>query len=1251
MNPLILHYNRDITVGEDVGGNRRITFEISLLPGVPSRPSLLSELATVLRDTVHQVARTTGGTPRLQAHIQIQVRDSDRIITVRRNGEHGRGSAQTNWERLTGNDIMTSMESFLKSGDNVTVSDIILRAVIPFEAILYGFGRGRPSKLEQFEERYCLSRALLQGTRAVGDIEAGNTRIRAKPRPKQVQAFEQRVIEQHVNLHWAEDGSACLDDISSWLKQNPSYKITVFVTTNNYASIKSYEGDEFDPNGLGFGNRQHGRHIYIKFDQVEEHFSYVNYEDIRDFQFRRNDRVRSCPSCSLILPYLNHADREAWVNHTCSGRSVCSGCHLLYSNARLKEHQKIPFTCSACSRTIYEGTCAKIHVESGLCKASARYCVHCKVAHDEDEPCFMPRCPGCKKKIHPWEILVHRCYIPKNNHKQKEGLFASEEVNDNEAEDTVPSLECVWVGDMECAMRPVGSAIKALPLTSIGTVDIAKQQVMEHIPILVGIKNLGTGQVLTWGKPEQPMHLSDKPIEQFLRFFINSRNRPKGHRAKGDKAEKHLIYFHNGGRYDTQLILAHVMAYWPAGTIRGNPIVEGMTIKQLELGSLRILDSYLQLPKALAKLPDMLNLQVREGKGRFPYTFCTMQNLTYAGPMPSAEEFGLQKMNLKQRQEFGIWYKTEKEKVNNDLAQGGQGWVLWDKLLEYFGPDLDIPAAALIKYSEICENLGILNPLGKITLAANALTTFRKLCMPVDSIPILRNYRNYAGGNLHNAYNEEKCCRDAYAGGRTGPSRLHYKLTPEQIRQGYRIRILDVTSMYPSVMVNHPFPTGNGKFTSYLLQDPQPTTEELFQMHGVACLEIEHPTGLYTPLLWRRRLGANGMTKLVFDNEPCLKPFEIRHWIEHIQNKNPCPPPCSLCSRLGTYHPAIYVFPEIREALKAGYQVKHIYWTLTFPDVRNDIFDTYYGKTFGMKCKYSKAPNLDWEDVMVCETYRHQMWEKARISIPANINPKDWHTPNSGMKEVGKIYANSLYGKLGASPYKREMTIVDDPDKEMDMLRTRDPETLTSFTVGGKTVFQDINYTSPGLNYCNTNVLVAAYVTAYARIKLWKMMSHFGENLLYVDTDSVFVVETPFCKTPPEAMGPYLGDWTDDVSEEIGEYVCIGPKSYMVKDINGKVIKSRFKGVSMSDARNHERLTFEWMVWAQQEMRQGRTVHKDVHDFIMRFNLKTLQKISQESVKRVTASPQYLKGLLAPNGQLYPFGSERLEKFKHIIFV
>ena len=65
-----------------------------------------------------------------------------------------------------------------------------------------------------------------------------------------------------------------------------------------------------------------------------------------------------------------------------------------------------------------------------------------------------------------------------------------------------------------------------------------------------------------------------------------------------------------------------------------------------------------------------------------------------------------------------------------------------------------------------------------------------------------------------------------------------------------------------------------------------------------------------------------------------------------------------------------------------------------------------------------------------------------------------------------------------------------------------------------------------------TNVVIAAFTTAHARLKLYSNLEQLGERVLYYDTDSVIYVSKP--GEMEAETGVYLGELTDELDGNSG---------------------------------------------------------------------------------------------------------------------
>ena len=97
------------------------------------------------------------------------------------------------------------------------------------------------------------------------------------------------------------------------------------------------------------------------------------------------------------------------------------------------------------------------------------------------------------------------------------------------------------------------------------------------------------------------------------------------------------------------------------------------------------------------------------------------------------------------------------------------------------------------------------------------------------------------------------------------------------------------------------------------------------------------------------------------------------------------------------------------------------------------------------------------------------------------------------------------------------------------------------------------------------NIVIAAFTTAYARLKLYDLLDLLQERVLYYDTDSVIYIHQPGKPDPP--LGDYLGDLTDelDAGDYITTFISGGPKNYAYVTNNGKT-QTKIRGITLDYA-------------------------------------------------------------------------------------
>ena len=130
---------------------------------------------------------------------------------------------------------------------------------------------------------------------------------------------------------------------------------------------------------------------------------------------------------------------------------------------------------------------------------------------------------------------------------------------------------------------------------------------------------------------------------------------------------------------------------------------------------------------------------------------------------------------------------------------------------------------------------------------------------------------------------------------------------------------------------------------------------------------------------------------------------------------------------------------------------------------------------------------------------------------------------------------------------------------QSDVYEVRDAQMVNDETI-------EIQYTEKeGFIQQNdkVNIVIAAFTTAYARLKLYDLLDLLQERVLYYDTDSVIYIHQPGKPDPP--LGKHLGDLTDelDAGDYITAFVSGGPKNYAYETNNGKA-ETRIRGITLN---------------------------------------------------------------------------------------
>jgi hypothetical protein len=196
-------------------------------------------------------------------------------------------------------------------------------------------------------------------------------------------------------------------------------------------------------------------------------------------------------------------------------------------------------------------------------------------------------------------------------------------------------------------------------------------------------------------------------------------------------------------------------------------------------------------------------------------------------------------------------------------------------------------------------------------------------------------------------------------------------------------------------------------------------------------------------------------------------------------------------------------------------------------------------------------------------SYIRDYHEKEGILLDYNNIKK-----NPGLRALAKVMLNSFWGKFGQRSNMPRIKYISQPVEYFDML-TSDQIIVMGINFVSDEMVEMRYQCKEGFveESGKTNVVIAAYTTAQARLKLYSYLEQLGPRALYANTDSVVYISRPG-EWKPE-LGDYLGDLTDEVPYNIIiEFVTGGPKNYAYKiarpDKDGITTICKVRGITLN---------------------------------------------------------------------------------------
>ena len=260
--------------------------------------------------------------------------------------------------------------------------------------------------------------------------------------------------------------------------------------------------------------------------------------------------------------------------------------------------------------------------------------------------------------------------------------------------------------------------------------------------------------------------------------------------------------------------------------------------------------------------------------------------------------------------------------------------------------------------------------------------------------------------------------------------------------------------------------------------------------------------------------------------------------------------------------------------MEYGYKIVQIYEIWYWPNRSKELFRGYIRNFLKTKQESTGYPSWAKSDQDKDE-YVEGYFKKEQVRLDSSKICK-----NPGLRKIAKLLLNTLWGRFGMNLNKSRIEILTSRENWFKMLANEsykihdvqdaNPEIL-------QVVYSERSDMHIGGN--QTNVPIAAFVTSYARVKLFRTLVKLGKRVLYFDTDSIiFVSDEQFRQSPDyPVIGDYLGEWTNECSDGrlIIVFISLGAKNYALYFEDG-TSECVIKGIQQTNIAS-EKVNFETM--------------------------------------------------------------------------
>ena len=261
-----------------------------------------------------------------------------------------------------------------------------------------------------------------------------------------------------------------------------------------------------------------------------------------------------------------------------------------------------------------------------------------------------------------------------------------------------------------------------------------------------------------------------------------------------------------------------------------------------------------------------------------------------------------------------------------------------------------------------------------------------------------------------------------------------------------------------------------------------------------------------------------------------------------------------------------FTFVELREALKhTNLKIKKLYEGVYYTK-SEDYFSQFMNDKYNERLKYKKEKNQ--------------------------------------LEEMSKLFMNNLYGKFGEN-YREASKIM----HGNQLCPYLDSATEINPT-NSKGYFRVVHKGNPKEH---SFPIWSAYITAYARIKLWHELNKYQDSVLYCDTDSIFIDSHKKVKTS-QALGRLSKEYDSYFFIAVRPKVYASEKHIKMKGVNKKLSLEQFKRILKGESITEQKFTkLRTALSSQEHHKNGK---KKINQIIV-----NTKKINPEDTKRQWQKP------------------------------